>query len=57
MFKLGFKDTENKSEMNKEQSELYQDVGLGTVGSRDRVKQNTHAFFPMQWHAIKNVSM
>ena len=41
-FKLGFKDTEKKkSEMNQEQSELYQAVGLGAVGSRDRVKQNT----------------
>ena len=46
MFKLGFKDTKKKSEMNQEQSELYQAIGLGTVGSRDRVKQNTHAFSP-----------
>lgn len=46
-FKLGFKDTEKKkSEMNQEQSELYQAVGLGAVGSRDRVKQNTRAFSP-----------
>ena len=44
MFKLGFKDTEKKSEMNQEQSELYQAVGLGAVGSRDMVKQNTCEF-------------
>ena len=46
MFKLGFKDTEKESEMNQEQSELYQDVGLGVVGSRDRVNPNTHVFSP-----------
>ena len=46
MFKLGFKDTKKKSEMNQEQYELYQDVGLGVVGSRDKVKQNTRAFSP-----------
>ena len=46
MFKMGFKDTKKKSEMNKEKSELYQAIGLGAVGSRDRVKKNTHAFSP-----------
>ena len=46
MFKLGFKDTEKKSETNQEQYELYQDVGLGAVGSRDMVKKNTCAFSP-----------
>ena len=45
MFKLGFKDTEKKSEMNQEQYELYQVVGLGAVGSRDMVKKNTRTFF------------
>ena len=31
--------------MNQEQSELYQAVGLGAVGSRNKVMQNTCAFY------------
>ena len=46
MFKMGFKDTKKKSEMNQEQSELYQAIWLGSIGSIDRVKQNTCAFYP-----------
>ena len=46
MFKLGFKDTEKKSETNQEQYELYQAIGLGAVGSRGKVNQHTCLFTP-----------